>query len=1786
MRSVQKRPMEGRVAGKRYRIGQLLRCTSSGNVYACQDLSDGNHRLTIWIPPVSELHSSSEALGRRIVLLQKLRHPQIENIFDFGSLSKTGELFLVSGHTEGIDFYSGTENCNPLVILTMFAEILRVLQYPHARGLIHGNLVPQSVLLLKNPEGRRFPLLRDFSLFLHADQIGDFRNRESICYAAPELLLEGRKGKETDFYALGILLYQSLTRRLPFENGDPDFIIQKQIQGNIDLGPVERLDGGESAVPLLERLLERDPEKRIRSVDEALAFLPLQTQSDFILPDEKPGFFSAAPFIEREKEIRLLQDRARQVKESGRGWTVFITGEAGSGKTRCMEELRGWAVVNGWRIAECVFSDREEYPFAPYMRILGKTDFNEKGNNSFSEGISLVAESDFSGYGFTSERFQDRLARELVRYLSRRPTLLLLHDIHFASMEACTILEYLCSDIRAHPIFVCADFRVDEIPGDIIHSLIDGARRGKRGEGLLLDPLTKDGVRQMITGLTGIYKNHEALCEWMFRAGGGNPLFIKEMLKYLADRGVLRNQSGVWKFVTPVTMRHEIPANIGMILKKRMARLSPSAMEILEWLSLFHRAAPRKYTEVLATCDRETNEAALAELDRRRLLRVESSGSEEVIFPVNELIAEVAREMIPRKRKQKMCRGIAELLEKEAGKDRLHEAALHYTESLPDDRSVRCALAAVTSFQAIFAHENALRCFEYAFKHKNRLTPKEILQAIIAVCDSMFALGEARQAIQLLNSTLRSLAVIEPEMKARLYLCLAMAYRHTGDWRHQEQSCHAGLKTLCISAAGRFVETMLLTELAFSALMRPHMRNALHYLDRAIEACPDMNSPTMFGSIQNLYAILFCAGGEFKKAAESGEKAIAVLSHSGECIQKCSALSTLGLTYMKRGRFAAALRLHLRAAALSEKSRSVIPHSRASGKLAECLCHIGHIKKSFAAIYRASAAARESNNPAILRACDAVAAEINLEACNYIETRRILKTLECNEKQATSDFTTGRADYVSAKLNFRLGNFTKALDDIRKLRKKKNSKTPIYEYELAEALGERILFERDEDTGALDRLRMLEKRVTQKRWPHQRCIIILYICEILIRLKRPEEAESKARNALRLAKGMRSASLQCRAHLMLGLSRSPLRRGPLADTPALEGIRNADKAIASLNTCLDLTDVSCSLEYQWRALAELSSIYRYYKNYELCLRYARQAHETLLKLEDLTPSDMLDSFHGVFGRRRIKMELARLIEAKQPFCRNAHAAKCSKSTHAGILLRMTAIVNSVSEITPLLDELLEFALSTLSIMRGLIFLFDESADKLEKAAGRSVKKEDRVFTDDVSAAVLKSVFMNGKPIVSADASRDPRIMKNAFTQPPGKLLCIPLKTSARIIGVFYADCCNPVENIGEAEIDLAEAFCGLTALAIENIMARRMLTQASTKYGFVETPDPFPEIIGTSPAIRLLKSRISRVASSPLDVLITGESGSGKELVARAISAGDRRRNGKFIPVDCGALSDGIAEAELFGFRRGAFTGAAEDRAGLLEAASGGVLFLDEISNMPLRIQVKLLRALQEREVRRVGETITRKIEIRVVAATNKDLTEEIKNSRFCHDLFYRLKAMEIHMPSLKDRVDDIPLLLEYFLQQIFEQEKGESRRFSQEALELLRQYSYPGNIRELKNAVAAAYYSSSGYIMEAGVLPSEVRIQNTAVTALSSTEDNLYREILAGKGGFEDLVKKPYMARRVEASVVRGVIKRALSDSAGVYRNAFMRLRIPQSSYAATMQFLKRHHCYLDFLPFRRDCE
>jgi DNA-binding NtrC family response regulator len=257
----------------------------------------------------------------------------------------------------------------------------------------------------------------------------------------------------------------------------------------------------------------------------------------------------------------------------------------------------------------------------------------------------------------------------------------------------------------------------------------------------------------------------------------------------------------------------------------------------------------------------------------------------------------------------------------------------------------------------------------------------------------------------------------------------------------------------------------------------------------------------------------------------------------------------------------------------------------------------------------------------------------------------------------------------------------------------------------------------------------------------------------------------------------------------------------------------------------------------------------------------------------------------------------------------------------------------------------------------------------------------------------------------------------------------------------------------------------------------------------VQGRDPFlRDIVGASPKMQRIFRLVGKVAPTDSSVLLLGESGTGKELVARSIHAQSRRATGPFVAVNMGALPETLVESELFGHVRGAFTGAASDRPGLVESADGGTLFLDEIGDMPAATQVKLLRMLESNEFRRVGDNSLRVVDIRVIAATHRDLLAEADAGRFRRDLYYRLNVVQIELPPLRERREDIGLLASYFLERVVRRNGRPTMRFAPATEALLERYDWPGNVRELENAVEHAATVGEGAVVLPGDLPAAVR--------------------------------------------------------------------------------------------------
>lgn len=415
------------------------------------------------------------------------------------------------------------------------------------------------------------------------------------------------------------------------------------------------------------------------------------------------------------------------------------------------------------------------------------------------------------------------------------------------------------------------------------------------------------------------------------------------------------------------------------------------------------------------------------------------------------------------------------------------------------------------------------------------------------------------------------------------------------------------------------------------------------------------------------------------------------------------------------------------------------------------------------------------------------------------------------------------------------------------------------------------------------------------------------------------------------------------------------------------------------------------------------------------------------------------------------------------------------------LSEIALAVNSIHEPDALLEKVLAIAMRELEAERGFVLLTAEDAEK-----GFEVKNS-RNFSDDqigeivrISTSVVLEVLQTGEPVLVYEALQDDRFRdtESIVVQQIKSIACVPLRIKNRQIGAIYLDSLTKRGRFTSETLPFISAFANQAAIAIENARLVKRLSEENRRLRTeVQRVHGFDEIIGQSRAMDEVFDTMTRVLDSDATVLIEGESGTGKELVARAIHYNGHRKDGSFVAIFCGSLPEELLESELFGHKKGAFTGAVEDKPGLFEEADGGTVFLDEVGDLTPRVQTALLRVLQEGEIKRVGETKMRNVDVRIISATNKPLKGLMQEEGFREDLYYRLNTISISMPPLRRRGADVHLLAHHFLD-IYARKK-DIDGFTEDALEALKNYSWPGNVRELENTIERAVVFARGNLIE-----------------------------------------------------------------------------------------------------------
>jgi Nif-specific regulatory protein len=513
---------------------------------------------------------------------------------------------------------------------------------------------------------------------------------------------------------------------------------------------------------------------------------------------------------------------------------------------------------------------------------------------------------------------------------------------------------------------------------------------------------------------------------------------------------------------------------------------------------------------------------------------------------------------------------------------------------------------------------------------------------------------------------------------------------------------------------------------------------------------------------------------------------------------------------------------------------------------------------------------------------------------------------------------------------------------------------------------------------------------------------------------------------------------------------------------------------------------------------------------------------------------------------------------------NEQAPRGAADQELAILTQIGQMLSSTLELRDAFAKMMQIISEKLHMRRGALVLLDESTGRLrtEAAVGLTSEEMER-GKYALGEGITGNVVATGRARIIPDMRTEPdflnrtgRLTHEAINSPVS-FLCVPIKIEGRTAGALSVDKPFTTDQDLANNQRFLEIVSALLAQAIQiNRMVLRqkeeLLEENAQLRAQVRDRYRFENIIGDSPAMHEVFATVGQVANSRATVLLLGETGTGKEMIAKAIHYNSPRREKSFVRVNCGALTGTLLESELFGHVKGSFTGAIRDKQGRFEAADAGTIFLDEIGTLEPQLQVKLLRVLQEREFERVGDNQTVKVDVRVIAATNVDLQEEVAKNTFREDLFYRLNVVSVYLPPLRNRREDIPHLIDFFLDKYNAQNERKLRKISRDMLNVLLRYPWPGNVRELENAIERAVVLSTDEDFHEELLPLSVRMfaAQRRTTQSSESIETLTRR-LADQAISDYEQREGEIYQLVIDQIEHALIDRALAKCGGVKTKA-----------------------------------
>ena len=1458
---------KGHLIDDRYRVVRSLGAGGMGEVYQVRDTRGKG--LVVALKMLSSSTSGGkpvERFRREFYTLSRLSHPNLVDVFESGihAGSPYFTMEYLSGRTlEGAlssprsSLKTGLNR--PASLLSFLSQICSALGYIHANGFIHRDLKPGNLMFAgRGAKDLRIKLM-DMGLATPEEEIDLTEERGisgTIHYMSPEQVRGTGVDQRSDLYSLGVILYEIITERLPFDGESPASVALKHIR-EIPVPPREhRPDIPPSLQQIVLTLLEKDPVNRHQSAEDLLSALteigePVRTPTGSRVRDRSPVLLRPT-FVGRAEEIAVLNRLLSDANE-GRGRLVVISGEAGIGKTRFLDEIRAQARISGLLILNGEGGGPGHPPLHPIVeavrRWLNNTTMGSISRDIRSQLAPLFPELAPKGEGngtngsgdlFSGEEGR-RLVGALVRLFSeqarRRSIAFFLDDLQEADDLTVAFLQHLTEHLREIPMLAFTTFRTGE-PDDLWTLLRLGEEDRRDVVDISLPELTRTEVVRLVASMLGDAEIPEAVGRRVFERAEANPLFVTELIRSLVEVGHIFREQGGWQ-IRDEEMK-EVPERIQEVIRNRISSLDPKTVKILDWAAVigrkfdFDTLMEVSKTEELPLLD------ALEGMRRSQVIREEISKARYRF--IHAMQQEVIYQGIPEERRRQLHREVGENLERHCNGQTepiVETLAHHFCEGRDHKKAISYLKQGGDRAVELYAIGNAISSYEKALEliQAEGFAKKPTVHTDLIYNYAYVLILAGRWQEAKINAE-KALGLIKngkmDYQKAKAFSVLSMVYLYEDDHDKAIETAIKAQRLYRLLNDGEN-EAFSLQRLSAFCWHKREFDRASEFMFKAAEKYRMMEGKrNQIRSLQTL-SRAYSMRGDLLQVEKCESEAMKICEEIEDPVSKYMSLGPLRQIYLLRGEFDLA----------EEFARQELEFDRSQKskrRVAKTLIDMGTI---------------------------------------YLER---------------GDLKNGEDAYRTAQ------EMLLSIQDTLKL--------PLAYCQLS---------------------------------------------EISLRQGRPDRALKQALIARDIS-GPTDILRQNQSWRAIGKARS-----------ALGHYEEAERCFKKSISVIDgnpIYDLGCSF-------LEGGKFYHRFGEHGQAITYLKKAEEIFTRMGathfagkaarelEIVMKKNIQSKKGNLDSGSVRStegenpELESPVEDSQTEMNNPDIPGDHLITEDRLstLYEVSKALTSILDLDVLLNRSIDLLLETTHAERGLIVLA-EPGEELTVRSYRARRMEEKEVAQ-ISYSLIRDAMTSGRPLRAADAKSDPKFVgrQSVVDYRIRSVMCMPLRIkSGRIIGALYVDHRGHADAFLEEDEEFLKAFGNLAAIAIENAEMHEGLKQKALHLQQeAERRYAFDSLIGGSPAMQKVYALISNAAGHGMTVLLTGETGVGKELVARSIHYNSPRKDGPFIVQDCGAMPPGLLESELFGHRRGAFTGAIADRPGLFEAATGGTLFLDEITNAPPR---------------------------------------------------------------------------------------------------------------------------------------------------------------------------------------------------------------------------------------------